>query len=246
MKRALQGLAFVAIVASLLLGSLSISNSTQAARAAGGVAGAEQSQTRYPDAVRSAVKSDVSPPLRSIRPIVPAQGQYTNFPEHRLNKGPQYTDIADPVVQKILGPLAMPTPIQNFEGMFNYWGGYPPDTSGDVGPNHYVQIVNVGFQVFSKTGASLYGPANNNTLFTGFGGLCESTNRGDPVVVYDPLADRWVLNWFAFTTQSGPTYQCFAVSTSPDATGSYYRYQFLTAQTALVDYPHLEIGRAHV
>ena len=89
-------------------------------------------------------------------------------------------------------------------------------------------MVNLGFQIFSKTGVSLYGPANNNTLWTGFGGLCESTNNGDPIVLYDPMADRWLLSQFAFTSTSTPTHQCFAISTSPDPLGSYYRYDFQT------------------
>jgi hypothetical protein len=134
----------------------------------------------------------------------------------------------------------MPTPIANFDGIYNIWGGYPPDTSGDVGPNHFVQIVNVGFQIFSKTGTSLYGPANNNTLFAGFGGFCESTNRGDPVALYDPLADRFLVSWFAFTNSNGPTHQCFAVTASPDPLGVWYRYDFLVG-AAFEDYPHVGV-----
>ncbi len=239
MKSALQGLA-LAGMATLVLGG-SVSLAAQAAYPNHNGPGTAQVEVRHPDGVRSAIKSDVSPPLRSIAPIIPRQEPGIEFPIHYLDKGGEPEQILDSVAQKIAGPLAMPTPIQNFEGMFNYWGGYPPDTSGDVGPNHYVQIVNIGFQIFSKTGASLYGPANNNTLFAGFGGLCESTNRGDPVTLYDPLADRFLLSWFAFTSQSGPTYQCIALSTGPDPTGSYYRYQFLTGQTTFVDYPHLGV-----
>src|SRR5580765_3116162 len=96
-----------------------------------------------------------------------------------------------------------------------------PDTNVHVGLNHYVQIVNSGFTVFNKTGTVLYGPTNNNVLFTGFGGICETHNDGDPVALYDRMADRWILTWF--TGQSNPTHQCFAVSTGPDPLGSWYR-----------------------
>ena len=92
-----------------------------------------------------------------------------------------------------------------------------------------MQIVNSGFEVFSKTGTSLYGPANNNTLFSGFGGPCEARNDGDPVALYDAIADRWVLTWF---TSSAPYMECIAVSASPDPTLSWYRYAFADHNTS--------------
>lgn len=92
----------------------------------------------------------------------------------------------------------------------------PPDTSGSVGPNHYVEMVNSAFAVLSKTGTPLYGPVPTNTLFTGFGGICETHNDGDGVVRYDAAADRWVITQFAITS-GGPDFaECVAVSTSPD------------------------------
>jgi hypothetical protein len=72
----------------------------------------------------------------------------------------------------------------------------PPDTVGDVGPNHYVQMVNVTqFQIFNKNGVSVFGPANFGNLW-GVGEPCRN-NTGDPIVVYDHLADRWLLSQFA-------------------------------------------------
>ena len=91
--------------------------------------------------------------------------------------------------------------------------GMPPDPNGDVGPNHYVQIVNYSLAVFDKTGTVLYGPVPINTLWTGFGGLCELHNDGDPIVVYDGLADRWVISQFA-VQPGGPDFECVAVSTT--------------------------------
>src|SRR5438552_1179379 len=116
----------------------------------------------------------------------------------------------------------------------------PPDTNGAVGPNHFVQTVNVSFAVFNKSGAVLYGPAKINTLFTGFGGLCETDNDGDPSVVYDQLADRWIINQFAVSGANGtsiPYLDCIAVSTSGDPTGSYFRYSF--PRSYFPDYPKL-------
>ena len=83
----------------------------------------------------------------------------------------------------------MPAPALNFDGVGNGFTGpngtftvnaAPPDTNGDVGPNHYVQIVNTDFAVFNKTGTALYGPVPTNTLWSGFGGGCQTNNDGDP------------------------------------------------------------------
>ena len=66
------------------------------------------------------------------------------------------------MVQNVLAPLAMPTPILNFDGIPFPGVGCncaPPDTDGEVGATQYVQMVNEGYQVFNKTtGASLLGP----------------------------------------------------------------------------------------
>ncbi|MDI1244527.1 MAG: hypothetical protein PSV24_03900 [Rhodoferax sp.] len=101
----------------------------------------------------------------------------------------------------------------------------PPDTTGAVGATQYVQWVNSSFAVFNKsTGAAVYGPVPGNTLFTDFGGPCETTNDGDPIVMYDKAANRWVLMQFAVSTQ--PYMQCIAVSQTSDATGAWNRYAF--------------------
>ena len=87
----------------------------------------------------------------------------------------------------------MPPLARNFEGIPNLDGYWVSDSSGDVGPNHYVLWVLKHFQIFDKNGNSLYGPAPENTLWSGFGGPCETGNNGDPIVLYDSIADRWFL-----------------------------------------------------
>ena len=95
-----------------------------------------------------------------------------------------------------------------------------------VGPNHVVTMANLHFQIFDKSGNSLFGPAANNTLWSGFGGPCQIENAGDPVVLYDQLADRWLLSQF---TSAGPTYfECVAISQTSDPTGAYFRYAIST------------------
>ena len=149
-------------------------------------------------------------------------------------------DRADSAALPALG--GMPAPTLNFNGIPFPGVGCncaPPDTNGEVGATQYVQIVNEGFQVFNKsTGASVFGPVGISTVWGGFGGVCETTGDGDPVVLYDQLANRWVLSQFAGSPV--PTDECIAVSTTNDATGSWNRYGFHLGSD-FFDYPHLGV-----
>ena len=90
-----------------------------------------------------------------------------------------------------------------------------------------MQLVNSGLAVFTKSGTPIYGPVPTNTLWSGFGGKCQTTNDGDGIVKYDRMADRWVITQFAnVASTTGPYLQCVAVSTTPDPTGTYNRYSF--------------------
>lgn len=115
----------------------------------------------------------------------------------------------------------------------------PPDTNGAIGTTQYVQTVNTALAVFDKaTGKPTYGPVAINTLFQPLGGRCASDNDGDPVVVFDKLARRWVISQFAVTTT--PYYQCVAVSQTDDATGAYNLYAF-NYGSVFPDYPKLGV-----
>lgn len=128
----------------------------------------------------------------------------------------------------------------NFEGIGPPNNGAPSDSNGAVGATQYVQWVNTRLAVFNKsTGAIQLGPVAGNTLFAGFVGspgadACRLNNNGDPLAQYDKLANRWVLSqfaWLSANTNTGPYYQCVAVSTTSDATGPYNRYVY-ASQTA--------------
>jgi hypothetical protein len=189
--------------------------------------------------VRTAVKYDLSPPLSSIKPITT-----TNYKKGDDDRGSgpvgDTRHDPDPVVQTIAGngvfSQDVPPIGANFNGMTNTSGVNPPDTVGDIGPNHYVQMVNSRFAIYSRTGTLLFGPANINTLFAGFGGACQTQNAGDPIVLYDQLADRWLLSQFTSAAVGGAYFNCVAVSTSSDPTGTYYRYAFSTGNN-FPDYP---------
>mgnify|MGYP003694503039 CR=1 FL=1 len=125
-----------------------------------------------------------------------------NEEEGPIPLGPVGPVVPDTAVQRVLGKIGIPAPIISFDGNSNLCGCSPPDPNGAVGPNHVVTMANLHFQIFNKTGTSLFGPAANNTLWSGFGGDCQTENAGDPVVLYDQLADRWLLTQF---TSVGPT-----------------------------------------
>jgi hypothetical protein len=178
---------------------------------------------------------DTSPPLRTLPPK-PAHGRKEEN-EHPIPV-PAGSAEADPVVQTEAPAAQAPTLGANFEGI-GVQNSAPPDTNGAAGPSAYVQIVNQSFQVFSKTGSSLYGPVPTNTLWTGFGGGCEANDDGDGTVVYDPLANRFIIQQFSVSTT--PYLECIAVSTSGDPTGTWNRYSFGGFGTNFPDYPKLGV-----
>ena len=193
--------------------------------------------------------SDLSRPLRE-QPLVwpPAES------EHEANLNPQiphqHQDGSDPVIQssfwqRMIGVPSIPAPILSWNGI--PFPGVscncaPPDPDGEVGKTQYVQMVNEGLQVFDKvTGTSQLGPVAISSIWSGFGGACQTGGNGDPIVVYDQLADRWIISQFA--TPSGATVpqdECIAISQTGDATGAWYRYDFHLTSNFL-DYPKLGV-----
>jgi MYXO-CTERM domain-containing protein len=126
-------------------------------------------------------------------------------------------------------------PLQSFEGI-SFTGLRPPDTVGDVGPSHYVQMVNSAFAIYDRQGNLLAGPSPIGSIWTAVGwqGLCGLDTLIDPIVVYDQAADRFLLA--AFPAVSLPPFvMCIAVSrTGNPVTGGFYAYEFVTPE--LPDY----------
>ncbi|MBI3173982.1 MAG: hypothetical protein HYZ25_09695 [Chloroflexi bacterium] len=199
--------------------------------------------------VVDSLQNDLSQPLSSIAPLSPEeeavdadQNELHVMPGRGASLRSNILPEADGALQSSapVGALA-PAPIVNFDGLTNLSGVLPPDTNGDVGPNHYMQWVNLNFAIYSKTGTLLYGPAAGNTLWSGFGGVCQTRNDGDPIVLYDQLADRWMVSQFAVPGGSSGYHQCIAVSQTGDPTGAWYRYDFLYSSTNMNDYPHFGV-----
>jgi hypothetical protein len=194
-----------------------------------------------------------SPPVSQlpILPVIP--GPLHTRDNESLQSGG--SNAQDPVVQhrKGVGPLS--APIQNFDGICLPFGPpcneasscscLPPDTNGEVGATQYVQIVNTDFAVYSKTGAVLRTATPINELWANTSGECQTHNDGDPVVLYDQLSRRWLISQF-IATPSGSAGddqygECIAVSTSSNATGSYYLYEFDFGTDVFFDYPKLGV-----
>ncbi len=187
----------------------------------------------------NAVKFDISMPLRMMtpKPIVPQALRGGSMVDPGVIPTEQESNTtfqADPVLQSQLFGQSIPAPTASFDTVNNIVGASPPDPAGDVGPNHYVVMSNLFFAVYDKSGAELLAPMANNTLWSGFGGACENENSGDPIVLYDQMADRWLLTQF---TSAGPEYfNCIALSQTGDPTGSYYRWA-LSNGNLFPDYP---------
>ncbi len=198
-----------------------------------------------PTTIRENVYHDVSPPLREMIKNAPPPSleMHEAEPARRLPPPPGLVPLLeDPIRQFTTIPLT-PTVGLSFEGLGQGQYGFtitgaPPDTEGSVGATQYVQWVNTSFAVFNKsTGALVAGPTAGNTLWSGFGGGCQTNNDGDPIVLYDKLANRWVMSQFSVSTT--PYLQCIAVSTTSDATGTWNRYSFQYSN--FDDYPKMGV-----
>jgi len=214
--------------------------------------GPSKTRAGSPTSVINLDRFDRSPRLRDLPPGRPPIGELVKEREPRWRRVSRHPSglLSDPVVQSAPELPSIPGPSNSVEGISNVNGVLPPDTNGDVGPNHFVQMVNLSFAVYSKgtpttPSTLLYGPASANTLWSGFGGPCETRNDGDPIVRYDHLADRWVMSQLAIPNNFfgillfGPFYECIAVSATSDPLGAYYRYQY--SFDKLNDYPKLAV-----
>ncbi len=113
----------------------------------------------------------------------------------------------------------------------------PPDTDGAVGPTHFVQMINLLTTVYDKNGAKIGDSFPSNTFWAGMGGNCGPYNQGDPIVLYDDVADRWLVSQFAFPDNLATFSQCVAVSQGDDPNGGYNRYEFSFDGYGFNDYP---------
>ena len=232
------GLGLISVAAILFASSLTSSPAGANASSTTAV----QPETPMPDVVQLIGPVILNADLRDLPYVAPSH----EFEEKRLMRYP-HPEIPTPtepisayqrfesLMKQVMSPLPnMPGPLLTFDGMNSSQSGcmcLPPDTDGDVGPNHYVQSVNSSIKIFDKNGNPLNGPNGTtyNSLFlTLVGTPCSGFNDGDGFVFYDQIADRWVASDFAFPGTlpgAGPFYQCVAVSQTGDpVSGGWFLY----------------------
>lgn len=192
-----------------------------------------QNEVQYPTTVGTGTFIGISRPLRDIPPLTAEEMavlkekadlkllnpklRYRDYPyaATALPKGP------DPVWQREqVSRQAASEPTVNFNAQSSPYN--PPDCNGAAGPNHYMQTVNITYAIYDKTGVKLAGPTNMNQLFGNVPGA--SCNDGDPIVLYDEMADRWFAAEFSLC--QNPDRMLIAVSTTNDPTGTWYQYSF--------------------
>lgn len=214
-----------------------------------GLAGTAHADSSSSPEVTPAAQHDT---LHSLRGVMPRPDDFSKSGQNHPARALPWLDgpgnPTDGAVQSSTSGVAAPTAGSGVDGVGNGFSGpqgtftvnsAPPDTNGAVGATQYVQLVNSGFAVFDKaTKNVVYGPVATNTLWSGFGGPCETDNDGDATVVYDKAAGRWVISQFAVT--AAPYYECVAVSATSDATGAYYRYAFPYG-SVFPDYPKMGV-----
>jgi len=209
-----------------------------------GIGSPAKAQDGYQMEVIQANHQDESQPLKNIAPLAPDSKREREHPLHPIHPlQANGTPPPDGALQENANQAIATSAGLNFEGLGQGAYGFspdaaPPDTNASVGDTQVVEWVNESFAVFNKTtGALVYGPAAGNTIWSGFGGGCQTNNDGDPVVHYDRIAKRWIFTQFSVSTT--PFLQCVAVSSTSDATSAYHRYSFQMPN--FNDYPKLAV-----
>ncbi len=202
--------------------------------------------------LRDQAASDTGAPAEGIEDLIEIRPEGGPVPTDQGYSGDGALQAAAARATTSASIQSIPAPIQNFEGLsnqdnFDVFGFRvnPPDPVGDVGPNHYVEMINVVFAVYDKAGNKLLGPVDTGQLWAGFPVTDCLDPSGDPIVVYDQFTDRWILSQFTTAGFAGPNlpfYNCVAISQTGDPTGAYYRYAF-TSGTFFPDYPKYGVWR---
>ncbi len=263
MSRHLKNLLPIALVALFVAAVFVLKGEGQQTKSAQPAAAAKPTAPSAPLAAVSiqAINFAISEAVRDLPDVVPptseSEARLEGNEIHEMNsqeiKTPPAAAAGLPSVDATLpGPVIVPNapvlpPGITFDGLTDADNGAtlgalvnPSDENIAVGPNDIVQTTNLLFRVYSKTGAPKTALKPISSLFKKLGGVCANTDRGDPVVMHDRQADRWIISQFNFASQAAaPYHECIAVSTSGDPAGSYYMYDFITVGNEFPDYPKL-------
>jgi hypothetical protein len=197
----------------------------------------------------SAAAFAVTPELRSfVQPGVHGSRSSAEVPVLELGKdlrwaSPSSTSLGETDASMAqFGTTPMPGPSLSFPGLSNIDNTVvfslfilPPDMNGDVGPDHYFQVVNALLRVYDKSGQPVSAPLKISSLFESLGTPCSTRNDGLAIILYDPLADRWLVSQTCVAFP--PFRQMLAVSKTGDPLGQYFVYEFVMPNVKLNDFP---------
>ncbi|MBN2779237.1 MAG: right-handed parallel beta-helix repeat-containing protein [Bacteroidales bacterium] len=204
----------------------------------------DKSPIVHPTKVSRAIYHDVLPSLKDLPPVgaeyyleVKDKAPWNNLQEEM--EGADYSNWKpmgdDPAWQKEMGTVEQSKGIsQNFAGQTSPY--LPSDCNGTVGPDHFFQTVNSTYAVYNKTGGTVVSATAMNTLFAGVTGA--SNNDGDPLILWDEDAGRWLA--VEFSISSTPDYMLVALSQTSDPTGSWDRWSFV--MNGMPDYEKIGIN----
>ena len=157
-----------------------------------------------------------TPRNRGINKLVPGKGLPTG---------------KDAALQDKMGEIPSKAPKFSFEAASSQ--STPSDPTGVAGPNHYLNAWNSAFSVFDKEGNQISPPASLASI----GGEFSGETLGDPIVLYDSFANRYIISQFSDT----PEGFLVAISQGPDPINDgWYTYRFDT-NDVLPDYPKISI-----
>ena len=174
-----------------------------------------------------------SEPL-SERDLLPPQGEFKivnprNRGSNKIVPGKGFPKGMDAAWQKEMGSIKGKVPELIFDAATS--GSTPTDPTGAAGPNHYVNAWNSSFAIYDKEGNLLSPPASLSSL----GGTFTDEDLGDPIVVYDEFADRFLITQYSDKPRNEGAF-LVAVSKGPDPVNDgWYTYRFGT--NTFPDYP---------
>jgi hypothetical protein len=175
-------------------------------------------------------------PIREIPRQFHGEEERQKHPPPPANPVTQGIDVLVQL-QRSIGPGGdgggFTTPLINLDGT-NATGVFPPDPTGDVGGGFYVHVYNGGGGALIKIYNTIDGSvAAEQFLMDGLGngGPCTS-GLGDGIVVFDQLAERWLLTEFSGTSNTLCLY--LSDGDNPVVT-TWTRYTFNTP--SFPDYP---------
>ncbi len=178
-----------------------------------------------------------------IKPLIPGAGAGSgDFKDPLVDRGrrPELLTPWSAAITTFDGATSADNAAQGIGGLL------PPDVNGEVGLNHFVSSVNLVYKIFNKDGTVAAGPFKTSALFSGLPAAdpCRTRNDGDPIVIYDSLADRWHISQFAVpgvSNTAATNFQCVAVSVTGDATGAYYVWSYPYPNQIFNDYPKVGV-----